>query len=158
MLEFHVDKKKLRVYLTMQSLGTDMCVHIFGGTATAENAEKEFDGQRETYPVHGAHIGAVALALPPASTFDAGGCNNRNALARASLLTVPGHKEDKLARSLALRAACRCKARVVLACGLHVDNATLTDIRNLERMAGNLMEALIVHLHSPHEDTHAAIS
>lgn len=159
MFEFHMDKEKLRVYLTMQPMGADMCVHIFGGSAlegttaddriNPEKAQKAAPGA--TYPVLGAHVGAVALALPPHNTSDKK--PGRKALTRASLLTVPGHREDLLARSLALRAACRCKSRVVLACGLHVDNATPADIQNLEHMANSLMETLLTHLHFPKKDT-----
>lgn len=157
MLEFSMDKEKLRVYLTMQPMGADMCVHIFGGSAlegttaadkTAPAAEHE---RGHSYPVHGAHVGAVALALPPHIPSD--NSPGRQALTRASLLTVPGHREDRLARSLSLRAACRSKARVVLACGLHVDNASPADIQNMEHMATSLMEKLLTHLFSPQKDT-----
>lgn len=69
------------------------------------------------------HIGAVALAVPRPSLADA-----FKVSASASVLCVTSHKEDEIARMASLRLATKFNARVSVACGLHIDNATQEDI------------------------------
>lgn len=72
------------------------------------------------------HIGACALAVPRASLSDADKVS-----ASASVICVTSHKEDEIARSAALKLAAKFNVRVSISCGLHIDNATPSDIETL---------------------------
>lgn len=142
MLKFFANAPPLRLCLTVQALGPDLCLHLFGGVAS-ERAN-DIEG------VCGAHVGAVALALP-LSSLSQSNCEaicpkgSDASAASASLLSVPGHREDLLARQLALLAAHRLQSRVVLVCGIHVDKATPAVIQNLENMAHDLVQEMLAH-------------
>ncbi|MEN6603836.1 MAG: proteasome assembly chaperone 4 family protein [Bryobacteraceae bacterium] len=82
-------------------MGNDLCLVITGGDRP--------------------HLGAVALAQVRPSLED-----SMKVSASTSVLTVPGHKEDLLARSAAQSLAARLNRTVVVCCGIHVD-AILTD-------------------------------
>lgn len=69
------------------------------------------------------HIGACALAVQRPSLSDPSKISSS-----ASVICVTAHKEDELARSAALSLAARFNTRVVVTCGLHIDNATAEDI------------------------------
>lgn len=74
----------------------------------------------------GPHIGAVALGIPRPSLMDPSAPS-----ASASVLCVTGHKEDELARNAALELATALGCRVNVSVGLHVDDATSADIRDM---------------------------
>ncbi|MBN2247186.1 MAG: hypothetical protein JW733_00655 [Coriobacteriia bacterium] len=74
----------------------------------------------------GPHIGAVALGIPRPSLMD-----HSAPSASASVLCVTGHKEDELAREAALKLATTLGCRVSVSVGLHVDDATPADIRDM---------------------------
>lgn len=150
MQKFFFDSAPLRLCLTVHSLGPDVCLHLFGGTAAAQKPETagiqtsdkgeglhSFD---DSAGFLGAHVGAVALALPLAC--DDGNSSDATG-ASASVLTVPGHREDLLARRLALLVARHLQKRVVLVCGIHVDNATPAIIQSLENMAHDLVQDML---------------
>jgi hypothetical protein len=98
-----VGQGKHQVSLHCLRLGDDLCL-CFGG------------GEKP-------HIGAVALATPRQSLRGDGEWS-----ASASVLCVTGHKDDALARTLALRAASRLRRMAVVTVGLHVDAAGADDI------------------------------
>jgi hypothetical protein len=83
-------------------LGEDMSVILHGGKA---------------------HIGAVALAEPRPGLADP-----QKTGASASVITRLGHKEDELARAVALYLAAECRAAVSVTCGIHKDAASAADI------------------------------
>ena len=72
------------------------------------------------------HIGAASLAVPRPSLK-----KNNEISASASVICVTNHKEDQIARQAALRFAARFNARVSVSCGLHIDDATETQISEL---------------------------
>jgi hypothetical protein len=74
----------------------------------------------------GPHIGAVALGIPRPSLADPSAPS-----ASASVLCVTGHKEDELARSAALELATALGCRVNVSVGLHIDDATPAEIREM---------------------------
>jgi gallate decarboxylase subunit D len=80
------------------------------------------------------HIGAVALGVPRPSLADAS-----KPSASASVLCVTGHKEDEIVRAAALELATVFTCRVIVAAGLHVDNATAEDIRLLDENYGAVL-------------------
>ncbi|MBQ7536080.1 MAG: hypothetical protein IJT43_10765 [Stomatobaculum sp.] len=65
------------------------------------------------------HIGCVVLTEPRPSLKGDGSIS-----CTSSVLSVPGHKDELLCRSLAEKAAVRYNRRVVCAGGFHVDNAS----------------------------------
>jgi hypothetical protein len=87
------------------------------------------------------HIGAVAVSQPRPSHVDGGGTS-----ASTSVITLPGHKEDELARAAAARLAAALDTNVCVACGIHMDDITLEEIVQVRVMAGELVEQLVVRL------------
>lgn len=73
------------------------------------------------------HVGAVALGTPRPSLADSSAPS-----ASASVLCVTGHKEDLLARSAALELATDFGCRVNVSVGLHIEDASVEDIRLLD--------------------------
>lgn len=81
------------------------------------------------------HVGAAALALPRMSLKNDGIIS-----ATASVLCVMGHKEDMLTRDAALRMASKLNTTVLVSVGLHLDNATPEDIRQLQTNFAQLLD------------------
>ncbi|MFX1496710.1 MAG: proteasome assembly chaperone 4 family protein [Promethearchaeota archaeon] len=65
------------------------------------------------------HIGAIALAIPYKQTSS------------ASLLSVYGHKDGEIAKPIAEKVSKKLHKNVVVIVGIHLDNATENDIKNL---------------------------
>lgn len=78
-----------------------------------------------------AHIGTAALAVPRPSLT-----GNPEISATASVLCVNGHREDGLARESSLYLAAKINASVLVAVGMHLDDAKAADI---EQLVTNLM-------------------
>ncbi|MDY0341757.1 MAG: hypothetical protein RBS17_11190 [Coriobacteriia bacterium] len=97
---------RLRVEAVVALPGPDISVCVGGGEAP--------------------HIGAVALGIPRPSLMDPAASS-----ASVSVLCVTGHKEDELARSAALELAAALGCRVSVSVGLHVDDATSAEIRQM---------------------------
>lgn len=83
------------------------------------------------------HIGAVALGIPRPSLAD-----SERVSASASVLCVTAHKEDEAAREAALRLAALLNTRVVVTCGLHIDDANLEQITKLYENYLEILEQL----------------
>ncbi len=64
----------------------------------------------------------------------------------ASVLCVVGHKEDELARGVALRLSAALGCTVTVVAGLHVDDATGGDIKALLANCDNAIERLTERL------------
>ena len=85
------------------------------------------------------HIGAVALAVPhPRSR---GGKPTT-----ASTLTLPGHRDDEIARPASEEAAGRLGVPVVVAAGVHVDGAERWEIARLVENSLRAVERLVRRL------------
>lgn len=94
--------------------GEDLAVTITGGTAP--------------------HVGAVAIGLgrlPDGRPMQYS--------AAVSVITVPDHKDDVVARMAAKMLADKQHANVTVSCGIHIDNATGQE---LELLQNNVKEAL----------------
>lgn len=76
------------------------------------------------------HIGAVALAIPRPSLKD-----QTKLSATSSILTVVGHKEDELVKSLSEETARKLNLTTVVVAGLHVEKASGQDIKSLRENA-----------------------
>lgn len=95
-----------RVEITLLPCGQDLSVTILGGSRP--------------------HIGASALALPRPSLADPA-----KPSASESVLCVPGHKDDVVAKEAAHRLATAFGCTVNVCAGLHLDNATPEDIADM---------------------------
>ena len=79
------------------------------------------------------HIGAVALAAPA----------HGQAEAQSHLAGLPGHKEAALAQRMAERMAHALNCAVCVSAGIHYDNITREEIRQVEQMVHDLTERCI---------------
>lgn len=90
------------------------------------------------------HIGAIAIAVPrPSLTGDGARSSS------ASVHCLPGHKEDLLARGVALDLAKQLGRTVVVTAGLHIDGASAQDIAQLEKNARTLLVQISAWLDAP---------
>lgn len=78
-----------------------------------------------------AHIGAVGIGI------------FLNGKATSSVITMPGHKEDMIAKNGAERIAKMLKTGAVLIAGIHIDNITKEEIETAVKNAEALIEDLI---------------
>lgn len=87
------------------------------------------------------HIGATVMAVPRPSLAD-----HSRISSSASVLCVAGHKEDELARGVALRLSAALECVVTVVAGLHVDDASGDEIKilldNCDRLVGRLSARL----------------
>jgi hypothetical protein len=83
------------------------------------------------------HVGSVVLAEPRPSRTDSGtSCTSQ-------VLNRLGHKDESIARMFAEEI---CKARgepVLCVCGIHIENASKSDIKKLEKNAKELLKKCI---------------
>jgi gallate decarboxylase subunit D len=84
-------------------MGNDLCIVITGGELP--------------------HLGAVALAQVRPSLRD-----HSVLSASTSVLTLPGHKEDEIARKVAEVLATKLNKNVVVCCGIHIDDITAAEM------------------------------
>jgi len=87
------------------------------------------------------HIGATAMAVPRPSLTDPSVVSSS-----ASVLCVVGHKEDELARGVALRLSAALECTVTVVAGLHVDDAAASDIKIMLKNCHRLIEHLKIRL------------
>jgi hypothetical protein len=117
--EFTVTTQEGRfdISATVHLIGRDLLVAIWGGD----------------YP----HIGAVAAAQPRQSLRDPGVTS-----ATASVICYVGHKEDSMAKAAAEYLAATFNTRVVVTAGIHWDNLTDADIRQVLKNGEVLLEMI----------------
>ncbi|GAB6107221.1 isopentenyl-diphosphate Delta-isomerase [Fusibacter bizertensis] len=113
-----IGKGKHAITLNTISCGKDISVSIYGGDIP--------------------HIGAVAVAVPRESLSGDGSISSS-----ASVICLSGHKEDDIARKVALRisAAWNCTASVSV--GIHIDKAKLIDFIEIEKNVDLLVDELL---------------
>lgn len=107
--------------MSIERMGKDLNVSLYGGDE--------------------AHIGAVALAVPHPGLRD-----KEKVDASVSLLAVTGHKEDGLARNVSYTLAISFNCTVSVACGIHLENATLQEIEDVLKVSDQLLEQAINEL------------
>jgi hypothetical protein len=87
------------------------------------------------------HVGCVVLAQPqPAHA------KNGEWSASCSVLTIPPHKEEPIARGIATRLAEELGRVTVVTAGVHDDNLDADGIACYLRLGEELAEALVTHL------------
>ena len=112
-----MDRCQDGIYLRLEAhpMGEDWNVSIYGGDRP--------------------HIGAAALGTPYAKP-------DGSWSACASVLALPTHKEDVLARQAALLLAKRTRRTVLVACGIHVDSLSPQGIAAVVTLAEEAVETL----------------
>ncbi|BDU76091.1 prenylated flavin chaperone LpdD [Mesoterricola sediminis] len=123
-LRLEASKGRLTIQLTCVPMGRDLVVAIAGGGLP--------------------HTGAVALAQPRPSLEDGG-----RRSATASVLALLGHKEDELARAIALELAARLGTTVTVACGIHLDAITAAERADVAGLTADLARELAEALERP---------
>ena len=108
---------------TALKIGNDFNISIYGGDIP--------------------HIGAVALGVPVTLPH-----NINKITSTASLLTVPGHKEDILAINCAKLLSKKLNTTVTICCGIHIKNIQSKDITNIITTVNNLIDDLIHKLNN----------
>ena len=109
---------RVQIELKCIEMGSDICVVIIGGDRP--------------------HLGATALVQVRPSMI------NPNVWSSSvSVLTLLGHKEDKLAYKAADQLATTLGKNVVVSCGIHLDMITEEEIVQTESLVEKLVEELV---------------
>lgn len=127
-IRFFTDEKEIPISLEASWLGNDLNISISGGDK--------------------GHIGAVAVAQARPSLSDP-----MITSASTSVITICGHKEDRLACEIAEKAATEINGVVSVACGIHIGDATGEQIDAIISSVKQLLEQLIQHIRSSRYDS-----
>ncbi len=87
------------------------------------------------------HVGAVALAQSRPSLKDA-----EKKSATASVLSILGHKEDAVVKSISERLAAVADRPVVVTAGMHWDNLKESDLNHILKNVEILTQMIEAHL------------
>jgi hypothetical protein len=87
------------------------------------------------------HVGCVVMSVPVAPTS-----GRTSWSASTSVLTIPPHKEEVIARTIAERLARVSKAVVVVTAGVHDDNLDRSGIEDYVRLGRRLADDLAARL------------
>jgi hypothetical protein len=90
------------------------------------------------------HVGCVVVATP-----NAGVGNSATRSASCSVLTIPPHKEEPIARGIATRLAERLGTVAVVTAGVHEDGLDRSGIEDFLRLGERLSEELVRRLQDP---------
>jgi hypothetical protein len=104
--------------------GADLTVTIGGGTRP--------------------HVGCVVVAQSHPSTREPGRMR-----VTSSVLTIPPHREESLARPLAEALACELGTVVTVAAGVHDDDLTPAGVAGYLRLGERLRDKLLARLRQP---------
>jgi len=112
---------RVSINLIAVFMGKDLNISLYGGDSP--------------------HIGAVALAQPRPSLQGA-----EQISSTCSVLAIIGHKEDELARALALDLSKKLEVTVCVACGIHLDKISPDEIDQVlaicERLTAKLLKEI----------------
>ena len=84
------------------------------------------------------HIGALSLAIPHPSLQDQ--CRMS---VTSSILTVPGHKDDELAKYVSEKVSAVTERKIVVIAGVHYDDLALADLSIIRELWISLTEKII---------------
>jgi len=112
---------KYRLTALVAAAGDDLVISIIGGDRP--------------------HVGAVAAAYCAASA----GSGERPDVS-ASVITLPGHREDGIARMTALKLAKRFGVNVAVTAGMHWDGISKAGIAAVVKTAALLCDEIVLQL------------
>lgn len=116
--EYFKSRGRLSILTVLVPMGNDLCVVIIGGEVP--------------------HIGAIAIAQARKSLKDP----NRLS-ATTSVLTLLGHKEDEIVRSVAHKLAKLTGHNILVSCGIHVDNITESELEFVHEYIEELYKKIV---------------
>ena len=87
------------------------------------------------------HIGAIGLAVPRHSLLDLNTIS-----ATASILTIPGHKDEEPAKYVSEKVAAATERNIAVIAGIHYDNLAFTGLEILRELWVSLTEKIIAFL------------
>ena len=119
-----VSKGRLRIEASIQEVGQDVLVSIWGGSRP--------------------HIGAIAMATPRPSLRDP-----KKLSATSSNFTFVGHKEDTVVKAISEKLASRLRTNVVVTAGIHWDHMTSEDIEMVQSLSEELGDRILRKVHGP---------
>jgi hypothetical protein len=122
-IRFHTEENAISVTLEASWVGGDLNISIFGGDK--------------------GHIGAVAVAQARPSLADPAVTS-----ASTSVITLVGHKEDRIACKVAEKVAIEINGVASVACGIHVNQASTEQINTICHAVDHLLEQLLRQIHS----------
>lgn len=117
---YHAEKSKGRISirLTAVPMGQDVSVMIYGGDLP--------------------HLGATAVSQSRPSLSDP-----NKVSATVSVITLLGHKEDRLAYRAASYLTEQLHVNTVVSCGIHMDDIEKEEFGDIERMVQELLQELV---------------
>jgi hypothetical protein len=121
---FTAQKGRIALRMVCVAMGRDLAVTLAGGDLS--------------------HIGAVAVSQARPSHRPEGGTS-----ATTSVIALPGHKEDDLARNLAARFATHLDAVVSVACGIHMDHLGGNDLKDILELTEELAARALNRITAP---------
>ena len=104
----------LTVKCTVVKMGLDCAMTVCGGEAP--------------------HVGSVVVSTPRPSL------TGKGLGVTSSVVNAIGHKDERIARTFAERAALETGGAAVCSCGIHVDRITPEQIKMVERQCAILLE------------------
>ncbi len=116
-----VSKRQFKIHSSVQEVGQDILVSIWGGTRP--------------------HIGAVGIAIPRQSLK-----NQKKWSATSSVFTFVGHKEDTLVKVISEKLAARLRKNVVVTAGLHWDGISSNEIKTIQNLTQKLSDRIVKRL------------
>ena len=114
----HATEGRLKICFQAIAVGKDLCVILSGGTKP--------------------HIGCVTLSTPRTSLADPQAIS-----ATTSVVNRIGHKDDGVANYVSHTISSALNTHVVVACGIHVDSITVSEIEVVSSMVKGLVEEYI---------------
>lgn len=102
----------------VERMGGDLCVVVTGGDEP--------------------HFGSVSLGISRKSLTGSGETS-----ATVSTMNMTGHKDDAVGNAFAKALAVAFECRAIVACGIHYDEATDTELPVIEAAAEELLARLI---------------
>ncbi|MFB9275162.1 hypothetical protein [Cohnella cellulosilytica] len=120
------EKQAQKVEIRHYSMGKDVVFFVTGGAA---------------------HIGAAATAR---------WSNGEEETVHVDVLTLPGHREDRLAAELAAAAASALRRTVAVLAGIHLDRPSREDIEGIVREARLRMKQVLNEWEDRPEESEAS--
>jgi hypothetical protein len=116
-----ISKGRFKVHGSVQEVGQDLLVSIWGGTRP--------------------HIGAIGVAIPRPSLK-----NQKKWSATSSNFTFVGHKEDLVVKRISEKLATLLRRNVVVTAGLHWDRITSNEIKTIQGLTQTLSDRILKRL------------
>jgi hypothetical protein len=122
-----ISKGRFKVHGSVQEVGQDLLVSIWGGTRP--------------------HIGAIGIAIPRPSLK-----NPKKRSATSSNFTFLGHKEDVMVKEISEKLASRLRRNVVVTAGIHWDRITSNEIKILQNLTKRLSDQILRRFREQNEN------